>query len=57
MKKYVIGIDYGTDSVRSILVDASNGEEISNSVFYYPRWNEGKYCDAVKNQFRQNRPR
>ncbi len=52
--KYVIGIDYGTDSVRSILVDSSNGKEVGNSVFYYPRWKEGKYCNPSKNQFRQH---
>lgn len=54
MAKYTLGIDYGTDSVRTVLVDASNGKEISNSVFYYPRWKAGKYCDAVKNRFRQH---
>ena len=52
--QYVIGVDYGTDSVRSILVSASNGEEIASSVFYYPRWKEGLYCDASANQFRQH---
>jgi L-ribulokinase len=51
---YVIGIDYGTDSVRSIIVDATNGKEISSSVFHYPRWKDGKYCDPAKNQFRQH---
>src|SRR5690242_18847909 len=51
---YVIGVDYGTDSVRSIIVDASNGKEIAASVFYYPRWKNGLYCDASKNQFRQH---
>lgn len=54
MAKYTLGVDYGTDSVRTVLVDASNGKEISNSVFYYPRWKAGKYCDAVKNRFRQH---
>jgi L-ribulokinase len=26
---YVIGVDYGTDSVRSVIVDAGNGDESS----------------------------
>ncbi len=53
-KAYVIGVDFGTDSVRSILVDSSNGVEISSSVFHYPLWKEGKFCDPSKNQFRQH---
>jgi L-ribulokinase len=52
--KYTIGVDYGTDSIRSILVDAANGKEIANSVFYYPRWGKGKYCVPAGNQFRQH---
>jgi L-ribulokinase len=54
MSQYVIGVDYGTDSVRSILVNANNGEEIAATVFHYPRWKEGKYCNATENQFRQH---
>lgn len=50
----VIGADYGTDSVRSILVNADNGDELAESIFYYPRWKEGMYCDPSKNQFRQH---
>ena len=53
-KNFVIGVDYGTDSVRSVILKASNGDEISSSVFYYPRWKDGLYCDANKNQFRQH---
>lgn len=53
-KAYVIGVDYGTDSVRSLLVNAANGEEVASSVFYYPRWREGKFCQASQNQFRQH---
>ena len=52
--QFVIGVDYGTDSVRSILVNASTGTEIASSVFYYPRWRDGLYCDPSKNQFRQH---
>ena len=53
-KSYVIGVDYGTDSVRSVLIDAGNGHEIASSVFYYPRWKAGMYCNASLNQFRQH---
>ena len=51
---YVIGVDYGTDSVRSVILDASNGKEIASSVFVYPRWKDGLYCDAANQQFRQH---
>ena len=54
MKRYTIGVDYGTDSVRSILVDVRNGQEIADYVYYYPRWKEGKYCDPASIQFRQH---
>lgn len=53
-KKYTIGIDYGSDSVRSVLIDTSNGSELASSVFYYPRWKEGKFCMPEKNRFRQH---
>jgi L-ribulokinase len=53
-EQLVIGVDYGSDSVRAILVNAFTGEEITSSVFYYPRWKEGLYCNAAANQFRQH---
>ncbi|MBC3541793.1 ribulokinase [Rufibacter sediminis] len=51
---FVIGVDYGSDSVRSVLVNARNGEEVASSVFNYPRWNRGAYCVPAENQFRQH---
>ena len=51
---YVIGVDFGTDSVRSLILNASNGKEVSSSVFNYPRWKAGLYCDPSNNQFRQH---
>ncbi len=51
---YVIGVDYGSDSVRTIIVNANNGKEIVSSVFYYPRWKKQLYCNANENQFRQH---
>jgi len=53
-KKFVIGIDYGTDSVRSVVVDASNGKIAGSSVYEYPRWKKGLFCDPSINQFRQH---
>jgi len=53
-KKFVIGVDYGTDSVRSIVVNAGNGEIVGSSVFEYPRWKKGLYCDPASNMFRQH---
>jgi L-ribulokinase len=52
--QFVIGVDFGTDSVRSIIVNAANGLEITSSVFYYPRWKKGLFCNASLNQFRQH---
>ncbi len=52
--KYTIGLDFGTDSVRSIIIDVDSGEEVSTSVSYYQRWGEGKYSDPAKNQFRHH---
>lgn len=51
---YVIGVDYGTGSVRALLANAHNGNEIAVSEFEFPRWKKGMYCDPAKNQFRQH---
>ncbi len=54
MKNYVIGLDYGTDSVRAVLIDTDNGQEIASNVHYYQRWKNKQYCNAAINQFRQH---
>lgn len=53
-EKYVIGLDYGSDSARAVLVNAWTGETVATSVKYYPRWKEGKYCNPAVNQYRQH---
>ena len=52
--KYVIGLDYGSDSARAVVIDAETGTELASSVKYYPRWMEGKYCIPSANQYRQH---
>ncbi|HVN57056.1 MAG TPA: ribulokinase [Bacteroidales bacterium] len=52
--KYVIGVDYGTDSVRSVIVNAMNGTTAGSAVFEYPRWKKGLCCDPSINRFRQH---
>ncbi len=52
--RYVMGIDFGTDSVRSVIVNTFNGKEISSGVSYFKRWAEGMYCSPEKSRFRQH---
>lgn len=50
----VIGVDFGTDSVRAIVVNAVNGEISAEAQAAYPRWQDGRYCDPAANRFRQH---
>ena len=54
MNSLVIGLDFGTDSVRAVIVDTTNGHEVSSAVAEYPRWKAGKYCDPASNRYRQH---
>lgn len=51
---YVIGVDFGTDSVRAMIVDSLNGNCLASSVSEYQRWKNGLYCDASVSRFRQH---
>lgn len=54
LDKYVIGLDFGSDSVRAVLINSANGETLASHVHWYQRWKQGKYCDPTINQFRQH---
>lgn len=51
---FVIGLDFGTDSVRAVVVRVADGEEIADAVALYPRWGQQKYCDAARQMFRHH---
>ena len=54
MDKFVLGLDYGSDSARCVVVNAANGETLATAVAYYPRWTKGLYCNPSINQYRQH---
>jgi len=51
---YVVGIDFGTDSVRALVVDAADGSSAGTAVSAYKRWAKGEFCDPRSNRFRQH---
>ncbi|MCX7800792.1 MAG: ribulokinase [Fimbriimonadales bacterium] len=44
-KRYALGLDYGTNSVRSLIVDVEDGREVATHVFPYPSGEEGILLD------------
>lgn len=52
--QYVIGVDFGTDSVRALLVNAHTGQTVGTHVHEYVRWKQGLYCAPAQSQFRQH---
>lgn len=52
--QFVIGVDYGTDSVRALVVNAHTGETVGTAIHEYARWKKGWYCDPTASQFRQH---
>jgi L-ribulokinase len=54
-KKYALGVDYGTNSVRSVVVDVADGTELAAAVFNYPSGDHGILLDPKDpNLARQN---
>ncbi|MBP8976548.1 MAG: ribulokinase, partial [Bacteroidetes bacterium] len=55
MSKYVIGMDFGTNSCRAVLVEVNTGKELATEVFNYPSGKNGVIVDSRDpNLARQN---
>jgi L-ribulokinase len=53
---YTIGIDFGTNSVRSIVVRCSDGSEVGTSVFNYPSGEMGILLDPKDHNLARQHP-
>ena len=49
MKKYTIGIDFGTLSARAVALELKTGREVAQAVFEYPMGSWIPACPAAKN--------
>ncbi|HET6427531.1 MAG TPA: ribulokinase [Phycisphaerae bacterium] len=54
MARYAVGLDYGTNSVRAVVVDVSNGREIGTAVWGYTHGREGVILSNDPNLARQH---
>jgi L-ribulokinase len=53
-KQYTIGLDYGTNSVRALVVNVANGEEVAAAVWTYAHGTEGVILARDPNLARQH---
>lgn len=53
---YVIGLDYGTNSVRCVIVDVKNGEELGTAVYNYPTGEAGIIIDRKDHNLARQNP-
>ncbi len=54
MPKYAIGLDYGTNSVRAIIVNVANGAEVGTAVWNYAHGTHGVILSSDPNLARQH---
>ncbi|MFP6874937.1 MAG: ribulokinase [Verrucomicrobiales bacterium] len=57
MSQYAIGLDYGTNSCRSLLVDLSDGTELGSTVYDYPSGELGILADPKDPNIARQNPR
>jgi L-ribulokinase len=57
MKHYALGLDYGTNSCRSLIVDLADGTELASHVFPYPSGKQGILLDPKDPNVARQNPR
>jgi L-ribulokinase len=53
---FTIGIDYGTNSVRSVVFDCTDGREVGTAVFDYPSGDQGILLDPANPHLARQNP-
>src|SRR6266446_8713125 len=56
VRSYTIGIDYGTNSVRAVVVDIADGRFVGTRVFDYPSGDHGVLLDAKQPHLARQNP-
>ena len=54
--RYTIGLDYGTNSVRCVLVDVAGGNELGTAVYEYETGDAGIILDSADHNLARQNP-
>jgi L-ribulokinase len=53
---FTLGLDYGTNSARALVVDCTNGREIGTAVVHYPSGHQGIILNPADHHFARQNP-
>jgi L-ribulokinase len=56
MKKYALGLDFGTNSVRALIVDVANGDEVATAIYAYETGEHGIILDPADPHLARQHP-
>lgn len=55
-RRYAVGVDFGTNSVRALVVDVADGSEVATHVYQYPTGDEGVMLDPADPHLARQHP-
>lgn len=53
---YTVGVDFGTNSVRAVVVDCRDGSSVGTKVFEYPSGEQGVLLDEKQPHLARQNP-